>query len=406
MTSARLLVGTALAILASGCFSVSREPSAAQPPSRALPDHVADWTGAAWITASAGRADVAETDQPAGGASAFVRAIVNEKPVTHAVITASALGIFDVYVNASRVGREVLKTGFTADVRERQAFSWEVTPLFNSEVGATNLVTIIVSPRWQKDSVAGFQSCRCALLAQIELSYEDGTTACFPTDRSWRAGVGGPLLRSGCFEGEAYDARRRINLSSLGAAESGEAFAGQIVPPRGPTFCRRTEQALRPTTAYVRKGVVGAGEQTFGRVLRLRDYTNASLIDLDPAETLVVDFGRTIEAIPYFKAIAEAGTRLTIFPGESLNGANGNRAEGNDGPEDSVRYADGKDGPGGRLDYTFGGCDIESYWPQTTFFKYRYLTITADRPVKFTRLQSVPIAAELPENARGERNAM
>ena len=407
MTTAKLFVGTALAIFAGGCFSVSEKQGVSLAAYQTLVGHRVDWKGASWISAADAREATDEekkAQQAPEGTSAFYREIVNAKPLSRVVVSASGLGVFNVYANESRVGDEILKPGFTDAKKTKYSFSWDVTPLFKSAAGATNFVSATVSTGWWNDKITGYRGKRSALIALVELTYEDGTVERVPTDVSWRAGVGGPLLRAGIFDGEVYDARYRIDLSKLGPAVVNDEFKGELLPQRGASVYRRADLALRPKTAYVWKGVTGATPDAFGRVLKLRDYTNASLMDLDPGETLVVDFGQNAAAVPYFKAMAPAGTRMTILPAEMLNDGNGQKSRGNDGPEGSVYRANLREihRHGAQVSYTFSGAGIESYMPQATFFGYRYLSITADNKVKFTRLQSVPVTSISREMERGE----
>ncbi len=397
MTTTRIFVGTALAILAGGCFSVSEDTST--PASyRTLVGHPVDWSGAKWISAAEAR-EPSEAERKASkapeGTSVFVKDIVNAKPVTKVVVSASGLGVFHIYANTSRIGEEVLKPGFTHGRKTKYSFSWDVTPLFNAAEGATNTVSATVSTGWWNDKVVDYIGKRSALIACVELTYEDGTKERITTGTDWRAGVGGPIRRAGIFDGEFYDARRRIDLSTLKPAVVNTEFTGEILPQRGASVYRRNDLALRPGTAYVWRGVTGENEETYGRVLKLRDYTNASLVDLHPGETLVVDFGQNAAAVPYFKAIAKTGTVLTILPGETLNDGGGLKSRGNDGPEGSVYRANlrGITGEGARIEYTFAGTGIESYLPQASFFGYRYLSFTATESVKFTRMLSIPVTS-------------
>lgn len=398
MTILKPFVGTALAIIAGGCFSVSEDAPAKVASCTTLGGHAVDWTGVAWISAPDAREATDEekkAEKAPEGTSIFARDIVNAKPLSKVVVSASGLGVFNVYANTSRIGEEILKPGFTHNRKTKYAYSWDVTPLFAAEAGATNTISATVSTGWWNDRISGYMGRKSALIALVELTYEDGTVERIPTDETWRAGVGGPIRRAGIFDGEIYDARRRAGLSSLGQAVVNTEFTGEILPQRGASVYRRTDLALRPKAAYVWKGVTGANEDAYGRVLKLRDYTNASLVDLEPGETLVVDFGQNAAAVPYFKAMAKGGTTVTILPGEMLNDGNGLKSRGNDGPEGSVHRANLRTirHEGARAVYTFSGAGIESYVPQATFFGYRYLSITATDKVKFTRMLSIPVTS-------------
>src|SRR3990172_5342024 len=69
---------------------------------------------------------------------------------------------------------------------------------------------------------------RMALLAQLEITYADGTTDVIATaaDGSWRAGRG-PIASSGIYEGETYDAREEIAGWSTAGFDDGGGAGGR-----------------------------------------------------------------------------------------------------------------------------------------------------------------------------------
>ena len=116
MTTTKLFVGTALAIFAGGCFSVSEKQGVSFAAYQTLVGHRVDWKGASWISAADAREATdgeKKAQQAPEGTSAFYREIVNAKPLSRVVVSASGLGVFNVYANESRVGDEILKPGFT-----------------------------------------------------------------------------------------------------------------------------------------------------------------------------------------------------------------------------------------------------------------------------------------------------
>ena len=123
-----------------------------------------------------------------------------------------------------------------------------------------------------------------------------------------------------------------------------------------------------------------------------------------PGEHLVIDFGQNCAAVPSFKFSANAGTRLTCLPAELLNDGNGAKSRGMDGPEGSIHRRNLRiHDKSIRLDYTF---NILKKWtrhftPQSTFFGYRYLDITATDQVTIQEIQSIPVSSITPEMGTG-----
>lgn len=395
-TAARIVTGAALAIIAGGCFNFSDESSRLAPSYTFLPGHKVDWSRAKWISAADAPVPVRGKDghgPTPEGTSVFFRNVENAKCVKKAVLSASGLGVFNIFVNGTRIGDEVLKPGFSHNGKTKYAFSYDVTPIFNKLAGATNSVSAMVSTGWWSDLVAGCTGSKSALIARLDVTYVDDDEEIVVTDDSWTAGIGGPVLKAGIFDGEVYDARRKS--VDVKPAVVNDEFKGVIEPQTGASVYRRADLSMHPVCAYVWKGVTGEGEGAFGRVLRLRDYTNATLIDLDPGETLVLDFGQNAAAVPYFKAISTAGATVTLKPAEMLNDCGGLKSRGNDGPEGAAYRANLRSlkDDGAKAVYTFAGPGVESYMPQYTFFGYRYISVTATDKVKFTRFESIPVTS-------------
>jgi alpha-L-rhamnosidase len=142
------------------------------------------------------------------------------------------------------------------------------------------------------------------------------------------------------------------------------------------------------------KDVENAGEEAFGKVVVKREYKEGEGISLNPGETLVVDFGQNAAAVPSFVFKAAEGTVLTCLPGELLNDGNGAKSRGMDGPEGSVHRTNLRiPDQGFILKYTFAGKLWESFCPRSTFFGYRFVSITATNKVKIKSIESIPVTS-------------
>ena len=114
-----------------------------------------------------------------------------------------------------------------------------------------------------------------------------------------------------------------------------------------------------------------------------------------PGETLVVDFGQNASAVPAFEFKAKEGTVLTCLPSELLNDGNGAKSRGMDGPEGSthrlnLRIPD----TGMLLHYTFAdNKGFVTFTPRSTFYGYRFVSITATDEVTIRSIKSVPVSS-------------
>ena len=139
-------------------------------------------------------------------------------------------------------------------------------------------------------------------------------------------------------------------------------------------------------------------------VIITKEYASGEEMILKPGETLVVDFGQNCAGVPSFVFKAAEGTTLRCLPAELLNDGNGAKSRGMDGPEGSVHRLNLRIPDSGMmLDYTFaGGEDYESYYPQHTFFGYRFVSLTATGDVAIRSLESIPVTSITKEMEIGE----
>lgn len=366
---------------------------------------VSQWISAADAPVVTGAVRAGSNNRAADGASWFVATVENARKVRSAKWMTTGLGVYELYVNGQPIGEDALKPGFTHYGKTKYAYTYDVTDVFHRKAGAVNTLSAQVTPGWWGDKITtpenheGMIGKKCAFRAVLELTYEDGTTEWSGTDtRHWKAGIAGPVKHAAIFDGETYDARERPGFETpekLSTPEINTEFAGEILPTAGAEICYRKDLALSPVKTYVWKGIEGAEEGAFGKVVIDREYPSGKDMSLSPGETLVVDFGQNAAAVPSFVFKAAEGTMLTCLPGELLNDGNGAESRGMDGPEGSVHRTNLRIPDSGmRLEYTFGpGKGWVAYYPHGTFFGYRYLSITASGAVTIRSLASIPVTS-------------
>ena len=304
----------------------------------------------------------------ADGTSWFFSAVTNVSAVKSAKWTVSGLGVFDVHVNGTRVGDDFLKPGFTHYAKTKYAFAYDVTDLLKREIGAVNDFAAEVGAGWWRDRIVSYKGRKSAFRCVLEIEYANGERRTYGTNPAgWRCGVAGPVLHSGIFDGEEYDARivapvRGEGLKSV--PEINTEFSGEVLPTAGAEVCLRRDLAMRRGPFRLKGG-----------------------------ENLVVDFGQNCAAVPEFRFRAGSGTKLTALPAEMLNDADkGER--GCDGPKGSVYRANLRiPDDGMKISYVFSGNGVESYLPRFTFFGYRYLSLSATDDVEIEEVASIPVSS-------------
>ena len=341
----------------------------------------------------------------ADGAAWFVTEFKNDKKVTSARWMTTGLGVYNLYVNGKSIGAEVLKPGFTHYAKTKLSYTYDVTDAFNTKAGDTNTLSVQVTPGWWGDKIItperhnGMIGKKVAFRGVLELTYDDGSKKYIGSNTSdWGACIGGPVKHAAIFDGEEYDARVEPVHSitaSMSKPEVNTEFPGNIYPSDGAEIYLREDLALKPVEAYTWKGVTGADENNHGKVVKVKEFKLGKTMEINPGETLVVDFGQNCAGVPLFEFSGAEGTVLTCLPAELLNDGNGANSRGMDGPEGSVhrlnlRAADNCF----KMQYTFGDNNgWVSYRPECTFYGYRYISVTADKPVRIKSVSSVPVSS-------------
>lgn len=329
------------------------------------------------------------------------------RAVKHITVRATALGIFDMFVNGVRIGADEdgypvsdeYKPGWT-DYRSRVfEYEYDITEL----CGESNLFVAEVSPGWWSGRISfGFYGFRpCAFAGEIEIEYEDGEPEIIASGADWQATVCGPVLSADIWNGEYYDAT--IPEPSISpeahtwqpAALYGD-YTGQIVPRVGSAIRPRHDLTLRPQSAVVHCGTVDNGS-TLGAINVLSKKTGADCerTHLEPGQALILDMGQNMVGRPVLFLEAGRGTAVHVYFAEMLNDS-GEPSRGNDGAKGSM-YIKNYRSALARLVYIASGNSTEVYFPTHSFFGFRYIELRADRPLDVLSVAGEVICSDFPE---------
>jgi alpha-L-rhamnosidase len=151
--------------------------------------------------------------RPPPGLPLLARTFTLDKPVASARLYATGLGIAEFRLNGAKVGDAVMAPGYT-DYRKRVLYStYDVTQALRT--GPNMLGVMLGHGIYDVDAKSGrytkftgsFGPMKA--LAQLEVTFTDGTRTEVVTDANWRA-ESGPTTFTNWFGGEDYDARREI----------------------------------------------------------------------------------------------------------------------------------------------------------------------------------------------------
>ncbi len=220
--------------------------------------------------------------------------------VARATVYATAKGVYETYLNGTRVGDQELTPGWT-DYRKRiQYQAYDVTELLT---GGANAWGAILGDGWYAGYVGMDAKRRGAhygkaprLLAQLVVELADGTRQVIGSDGYWRSAVG-PILYSDLLMGEAYDANQE--------------FPGWDTPGFD-------DSMWRPVTVESRERGVLEAQPSQG--IRVTREIPARSVWQVAGDAHVFDLEQNMVGRVRLKARGAAGTRITIRHAEAVNG--------------------------------------------------------------------------------------
>jgi alpha-L-rhamnosidase len=268
------------------------------------------------------------------------------KPVRSATLYATALGVYEFHLNGKRVGDQILAPGWT-DYRKRVRYQeYDVTSLLRP---GDNAIGAMVGNGWYSGHLGngGYQYYGHvpALLAQLEVTYADGSTERIVTDGMWKTHIS-PTVSSDFMLGESYDARQE--LAGWDQPGLDDSRWSTVALHRDEPGSHADERALDP---QVSEPVRETGEI---RPKTLKEPVKGRW---------TFDLGQNMVGVVRLKVSAPAGTKLTLRHAEMLN------------PDGTIYTTNLRGAPSIDTYITRGG-GTEIWQPRFTFHGFRYVELT------------------------------
>ncbi|MFF2050248.1 family 78 glycoside hydrolase catalytic domain [Leifsonia sp. NPDC058194] len=166
----------------------------------------ADWS-AEWISPVALAAADSDVFGKRPGHS-LRRIFPVSRPVRHARLYSTALGVYEAFVNGERVGTAELSPGTTSYDKTVYAQAADVA---GSLVAGDNTVELVLTDGWYQGQVGAFHARAAwtdgddiAARAELHLTFDDGSTEIVRTDASWTSWTS-QIVRAGLMDGQAID---------------------------------------------------------------------------------------------------------------------------------------------------------------------------------------------------------
>lgn len=271
-------------------------------------------------------------------------------PSGREVLRISALGLYRAFINGKRVGDDLLTPGWTAYDKRLAFQTYEVGGLLQP---GKNVIDIWLADGWYRSQMMWKQNPiyntwgnEIAAIAELRDGAAADAKVLVKTDASWSSGRL-PVLKSGIYFGEIYDARIGLEANALGEAI---AFDTSVLVPHE-TAPVRELAPLAPVLSWA-----------------------------DAEGRMIHDFGQNAAGYVAFSVKGKPGAKVTVEHSEIID---------RDNNFDNRNYRTAE----ARIEYTLKGEGTEHYRPIFTFQGFRYARVTIEGEAEVTHIEAVPISS-------------
>lgn len=297
----------------------------------------------------------------------FRKELTIKKKVKKARAYITAAGLYELYINRSKIGNHSLDPIYTRFDKRNLYVTYDVTNNFNTENIALG---VLLGNGWynhQSIAVWDFHKAkwrnRPSFCLNIKVDYTDGTTETFTTDETWKTHLS-PVIFNSIYTAEHVDARLEqpgwnmpnFDDSSWKNATKVEAPSNNIVA-----------QALPP-------------------ILNMEEIKPVKIVKKSDKKYLF-DFGRNISGITKMKLKGKRGTIIRVTHSEQLDSV------GNiDLSNIIVHYRPKDDSNPFQTDiYTLNGEGEDTFAPKFNYKGFQYAEVVSDKPIHLTKDNIVAI---------------
>lgn len=286
-------------------------------------------------------ADVHDDDKNKSDARLLRKEFVLDEKLVSAKAYITSLGLYEFYVNGTRVGKDLFTPGWTSYNKRLLYQSYDLTDLLSE---GPNCLASMVGNGWYKGFI-GFEwnnnnyGEKNAFFCQLELETASGKQITLCSDRSWKWHES-PVLFSEFYDGETYDARLEIPGWHEPNFDESDWKGVEVVEH---DYATLTPQEGVPVQV-------------------IEELVAKELITTPKGET-IIDFGQNLTGWVKFTVQGKAGDKVVLRHAEVLD------AEGNFYTE-NLRSA--------KQTVTFilhGEKNGETYHPHFSFQGFRYISL-------------------------------
>ncbi len=292
----------------------------------------------------------------------FRKAFKVKKSVKSARLFITAAGYYSASVNGEKIGRNFLDPAWTSYAKRIYYSQYDITSQLKTGENClgVSLGNGFYNPlplkMWGTYNLRKLLTVgRPKFIAKLQITYQDGTTEIFNTDKSWKYAYG-PIIRNSVYIGEKYDARLEIKDWNK------------------PKF-----NDLRWSNVLVDTGPGGELQKSFFPAIQQVDIQKSIAIKFICDNTYLIDMGVNFTGLYKVRLHGIKGDKITFRFGERKY---------DDGELNPMTQtcgqikSTGQGGPGAPEiawqtdEYTFGEETSVWYTPEFTFHIFRYMEIS------------------------------
>jgi alpha-L-rhamnosidase len=291
----------------------------------------------------------------------FRKAIDIQKKIKSARVYIVAGGLYELYMNGSKIGNHRLDPIYTRFDRRNLYVTYDVT---SNLTEGENAVGVVLGNGWfnhQSTAVWYFDKApwraRPKFCLDLRITYEDGTEEIISSGDDWKTSHG-PIIFNSIYTAEHYDAR----LEQKGWNQPGfDDSEWENAVCTGSPSQNIVAQVLHP----------------------IRNVTELPAVKMEKVgnNTYLFDFGRNISGVVQIKVEGAAGTEIRLKHVERLD------AEGRaDMSNIDVHYRPVDDSDPFQTDiFILSGKGEETFMPLFNYKGFQYVEVSSSKPVNLSK---------------------
>lgn len=323
---------------------------------------ITDWHDAKWISDT--------FDKEFRKAPLLRKSIsLEEKNIKNARLYVSGVGYCEFFINGAHVSDRKLEPGYTHFDKRVLYSTYDVTSMLQH---GENVLAAELGNGWlniQSLSVWEFEKARWRMrprmIAELRITYNDGTVQTIPTDRTWKTNSGACSFNN-LYSGEVYDAR---------------------LVHKGWTTPGFDDKKWMPAIEVEAPAKILTSQQ-MPPIRVVREVKPVSMRKIDDY-TYMYDMGENMTGVCRIQVQGPTGTCVTLAHGELIHD-DGTLNQGNI----EIYFKREKNGLPQHVDpferiqtdtYFLSGNGMETYEPRFTYHGFRYVEVTSTRPLTLTQ---------------------